>query len=214
MNKSSIAVSITALLLAACATTIRSDVTVFQEWPAQLQDQSYVFEAPLPAEQSLEYRNYQNVLRSTLAGLKFTEAASASAARLTVALHFSTIDHALRVFEASDPFWQMRQFDSAQLRYYHGPWAYSSVGGPFFYPYDDPFPYGPLELRETIRHSYERQLQVSINDMSGKQLFHASVQNSSPIASTAAVMPALIASAFANFPGQSGVPQQVVLKLK
>ena len=45
-----LAIFLTALtvLLTGCATTIRSDVTAFHDWPAQLHDQSYVFEAPAP----------------------------------------------------------------------------------------------------------------------------------------------------------------------
>ncbi|MEG1118353.1 MAG: DUF4136 domain-containing protein, partial [Janthinobacterium sp.] len=55
------------VLLTGCATTIRSDVTVFHEWPAQLQDKSYVFEAPAAENDTLEYRSYQNLVRAELA---------------------------------------------------------------------------------------------------------------------------------------------------
>jgi hypothetical protein len=45
------------LLLGGCATTIRSNVTTFHQWPAQLPDKSYVFEAPPPQEDTLELRS-------------------------------------------------------------------------------------------------------------------------------------------------------------
>ena len=38
------AVASLSLLLGGCATTIRSDVTTFNQWPAQLPDKSYAFE--------------------------------------------------------------------------------------------------------------------------------------------------------------------------
>mgnify|MGYP003529095066 CR=1 FL=1 len=37
------------LLLAGCASTIRSNVTTFHQWPDQLPDKTYAFEAP-PAQ--------------------------------------------------------------------------------------------------------------------------------------------------------------------
>jgi hypothetical protein len=42
-----------ALLLGGCATTIRSDVTTFHKWPAQLPDKTYVFDAPAPQDDTL-----------------------------------------------------------------------------------------------------------------------------------------------------------------
>ena len=199
-------------LLAGCATTIRSDVTVFHEWPTQLQDKSYVFDAASPQEATLEYRNYQNLVRAELARLGFTEAAGTAAPTLRVAMHFSTFERLERVIEAIDPFWTGPGYWPRHA-YYRNPWAYRQFG--YFQPYYyDPFLVGPANLRETIRRYYERQLRVSINAADGKKLFDVTVQNTSRKASTAAVMPALVASAFAGFPGQSGVPHRVELKVE
>lgn len=52
-----------ALLLGGCATTIRSDVTTFHQWPAQMEDKSYVFEVPSPQDDTLEWRSYQELVR-------------------------------------------------------------------------------------------------------------------------------------------------------
>ena len=38
-----VTMALSALLLGGCATTIRSDVPTFHQWPAQIQDKSYVF---------------------------------------------------------------------------------------------------------------------------------------------------------------------------
>jgi hypothetical protein len=207
-----------ALLLSGCATTIRSDVTAFHEWPAQIDDKSYRFDAPPQAEDTLEYRNYQNLVRAELSRLGFTEANAPATPNLIVAMHFSTTLHAVRVVEPVDPFWNERNY---WYGYHAGPWGYRpgyASFGPYFSPYrsafHDPFIYGPPAMMETTRNEYERQLQVQIDARDGKKLFDVTVRNRSTIFSTPTVMPALVASAFANFPGQSGVPHRVDLKLE
>lgn len=44
MKALAILVAATSLLLSGCATTLRSNVTVFHEWPSDLPDKSYTFE--------------------------------------------------------------------------------------------------------------------------------------------------------------------------
>ena len=89
--KRSIAVTLalSALLLGGCASTIRSDVTTFHQWPAQIQDKSYVFEAPPTFDNTLEYQSYQNLVRGQLAQLGFREA-NMGAPALKVAMRFTT----------------------------------------------------------------------------------------------------------------------------
>ncbi len=195
------------LLLAGCATAIRSDVIAFHEWPSGIQDKSYIFEAPSPREDTLEYRSYQNLVRAKLGQQGFVDAGARPAmAKLTVAMHFATIDQPVRVLQAVDPFWPTPYY-----RYYpYRPWGWRGFYGPQFY---DPFWNGPPDYRETIRHTYERKLHVSISAMpGGKKLFDVEVQNVSWEKSTPAVMPALVHSAFADFPGPSGVMRKVALK--
>ncbi len=201
-------------LLTGCATTIRSDVTAFHQWPAQLQDSSYAFLAPAPPEDTLEYRSYLNLVRGELGKLGLREAADPAQATLRVSMQFSTIDRPERVIESSDPFFTGRGFWPGRFGYGYGhPWGYGRFGyaRPYFY---DPFFYGPLDLRETIRHNYERELRVVINGSDGKKLYDVTVHNTSAKAATPVVMPALVASAFAGFPGQSGVPHRVDLKVE
>ena len=214
------------LLLAGCATTIRSDVTAFHQWPAALHDKSYVFEAPAPPDDTLEYRSYLDLVRAELSRLGFAEARDAGSAKLQVSMGFTTTDHPLRVLEEVDPYWARPGYWSGG--YYREPWAISGwpgpgfgpgfgpYYGPFYGPYYDPFMYGysPFGVREAIRHVYERQLKIAISATGGKNLFDVTVHNTSTMAATPAVMPALVASAFTDFPGPNGVPRQVALKLK
>ncbi|MEC5159830.1 MULTISPECIES: DUF4136 domain-containing protein [unclassified Janthinobacterium] len=199
------------LLLAGCATTIRSDVTAFHQWPAELRDKSYAFQAPAQVEDTLEYRSYLDLVRAELGKLGFNEAAGPEAARLKVAVRFATIDRPVRVMEMTDPFWSGPGYWPGRYGYRY-PWGYPRWHG--FRPYYDPFMFGPLDMRESIRHNYERQLRVTIDGADGKKLFDVTAQNTSRVAATPVVMPALVASAFAGFPGQSGVPRRVDLKVE
>ncbi|KRB98168.1 DUF4136 domain-containing protein [Duganella sp. Root198D2] len=212
MKALAILVAATSLLLSGCATTLHSNVTVFHEWPSDLQDKSYSFETPSPGEDTLEFRSYQNLVSGELAKLGFTQAATTKDAKLRVAMQFSTIDRPVKVLTASDP-WM----------YGPGPWGYYPRWGyypyryryyGFYRPYYDPWMWGPMEFRETIQHNYDRNLRVTINNLQGKKLYDVTVQNTSRKQSTPLVMPALVQSAFTGFPGESGKAKRVDLELQ
>jgi len=210
-----IVIAAATLLLSGCATTLRSDVTVFHQWPADLQEKTYVFETPSPAEDTLEHRSYLGLVSNELAKLGFAQAGNPADAKLKVGMRFSTIDRPTRVLQSYDPFYSP----------YFGPWGYSRFGyyGGFrhrYYGYYgrgfyDPWYWGgPMEFREVIQHNYERQLNVTINNLSGKKLFEVTVNNTSRKQSTPLVMPALVQSAFTGFPGESGKARRVDLEIQ
>ncbi|MEO5932807.1 MAG: DUF4136 domain-containing protein [Duganella sp.] len=195
------------MLLTGCATTIRSDVTAFNDWPADLQDKSYAFEAPQGADDTLEYRSYQVLVANELAKLGFRQAIDGQQQKLLVGMKFVTIDHPVRVLEAEDPF--MGPWGAGYGRY---GWGYSRWGyRPYFY---DPFRFRPLMVEERVRHQYQRQLRITINTTTGRKLYDVTVQNTSLVQATPHVMPALVQSAFTGFPGPSGVPRRVDLKIE
>ena len=196
------------MLLTGCATTIRSDVTAFNDWPADLQDKSYAFEAPQGADDTLEYRSYQVLVANELAKLGFRQATDGQQHKLLVGMKFVTIDHPVRVLEAEDPF----------MGPYWGPgygrygWGYSRWGyRPYFY---DPFRFRPMMIEERVRHQYQRQLRITINTTTGRKLYDVTEQNTSLIQATPHVMPARLQSAFTGVPGPSGVPRRVDLKIE
>jgi hypothetical protein len=197
-----------ALLLAGCATTIRSDVTTFQQWPAQMLDKTYGFEVPAPQEDTLEWRSYQELVRAQLARLGFHDSGAARPA-VTVAMHFTTTDVPLRVIQAADPYFYppMRiGWGGPRHRRYWGGW---------YSPFHDPFWGSPFAYEERIVHQYQRELHVTIrSSKDGKQLFDVTVHNSSGERSTPAVMPALVQSAFQDFPGPNGAARVVELQRK
>lgn len=198
------------VLLSGCATTIRSDVTAFNAWTAEARDQTYAFEAPQGADDTLEFRSYQVLVSRELEKLGLHQAPADQAAKLLVGMKFSTIDHPVRIVEAQDPFMVGPYWGPGWGRY---GWGYSRLGyRPFFY---DPFGYGaPLVVTERIKHEYQRQLRITINATDGRKLYDVTVNNTSRVAATPQVMPALVQSAFTGFPGQNGVPRRVDLELK
>jgi len=205
-----LAIVLTALtvMLTGCTTTIRSDVTAFHDWPAQLNDKSYVFEAPTAQEDTLEYRSYQNLVRNELAKQGFGEASGPASAKLRVSMRFSTTDVPERVLQATDPFWYGPGYWPGRYGYRYGAWP---GYGRFGY---SPFWGGPMEVEESVRHKFERDLRVTINERDGKKLYDVTVHSASRKRATPEVMPAMVASAFADFPGRSGVPRQVEVKVE
>ena len=205
-----LAILMTALtvLLTGCATTIRSDVTAFHDWPAQLNDKSYVFEAPAAEDDTLEYRSYQNLVRAELAKHGFGEASGPDSAKLRISMRFGTMDVPERVLQATDPFWYGPGYWPGRYGYRYGAWP---GYGRFGY---SPFWGGPMEVEETVRHKFERELRVTINENTGKKLYDVSVHSTSGKRATPQVMPAMVASAFADFPGRSGVPRRVEVKVE
>ncbi len=195
------------VLLSGCATTIRSDVTAFNAWPADIQDKSYAFEAPQGADDTLEYRNYQVLVSNELGKLGFHQVSDGHQPKLLVGMKFSTIDHPVRVLQAEDPF-MGPYWGRGYSRY---GWGYSRWSyHPFFY---DPYYSGNMYVEERVKHEYQRQLRVTINGADGRKLYDVTVQNTSRVQATPYVMPALVQSAFTGFPGVNGVPRRVDLTI-
>ena len=195
-------------LLSACASSVvRSDVTVFHEWPADLREKVYVFERSKEEDHNLEYRNYENLVRGELRRLGFVEAATTQAARLKVLVAYGIRGRDVRVIEGSvtDPFWTVAPGYGHRWR-----------GRGYYGPYYDPFlPTAPTaEFIENTFQVYTRQLKVTIAQaQSGRKLFDVTVNSDGTIGTLAAVMPYMVRSGFAEFPGASGVPHHVDLKM-
>ena len=198
------------LLLGGCATTIRSDVTTFHEWPAEVPDKTYVFEAPPVQDDTLELRSYQNLVRGELNRLGFRDAGADGTPTLKVSMRFMTVDVPVRVLEPMPMYYASSRF--AYFPYRGGYWGRRSYWGGWNSPFYDPFWSGAPAYQETISHRYKRELQVAIKTVAGKPLFDVTVLNTSREMSTPTLMPALVHSAFAGFPGVSGVARRVELK--
>ena len=161
------------LLLGGCATTVRSDVTTFQQWPAQMQDKSYAFDTPAPMDDTLELRSYQNLVRGQLTRLGFNEAQGAPA--LKVSMRFMTVDIPVQVIEST--FSGLGPY-SARFGFY-GPHRFGGFygGSPFYNPYFGGYGWPAYDVRE--EHRYQRQLQIKIATNAGQPLFDVTVRNTS-----------------------------------
>jgi hypothetical protein len=196
-----------AMLLTGCATTVRSDVTTFHQWPAQIEDKSYVFTAPPPHDDTLEWRAYQDLVRAQLARLGFREAGGANPA-LSVSMRFMTTEVPVRVIEpVMSPFYHPLYYPPRLA--YRG--MYRNYWGGAYSPFYDPF-WSPA-YQVAVENQYRRELQIAIRSVGdGRRLFDVTVHNTSRQLSTPAIMPALVQSAFEGFPGPSGVARRVYMK--
>lgn len=197
------------LLLAGCSTpTVRSNVTTFHELPANFLDKSYVFERTKEQDNNLEYRNYENLVRGELNRLGFVEAQEGRTPALKASMRYDISVRDVRVIYpvAIGPYWP-------------GSWGPYWRG--YYYPFYDPF-YDPFwnwppvtEQREENYEVYTRRLRITLAQAaSGKPAWETTVISEGGNPSLAAVMPYMVRSAFADFPGQSGSSRVIELKMR
>lgn len=199
------------MLLSGCATTIRSEVTAFHQWPAALPGQTYVVMRTAPAD--LERQNYEQLLRERLAKLGLREAATGEPAPLAVTMDYRINGRDVRVIETVlvDPWYGTPWYGPGYYSPYWGGWP--GYGHPFYGPM---WPAMPVAREQQRRYTvFHRELKIRIDDVAKKQpLYDVTVKSDGEDANLAKVMPYLIASAFKDFPGKSGVPQVVELKME
>jgi hypothetical protein len=199
------------ILVTGCASTIQSDVTAFHEWPSELRNKSFVFERTNGQENNLEHRAYENLVRSELLRLGLVESANLQSAGLKVAMSYSINVRDIRVVQPVllDP-WYGSPF--------YGPrWYGHGYYSPFYGPYYSPFWYGPpiVQQRETRYQLANRQLKIVISQAAdSRKLYDVTVNSEGTNTLLAVVMPYMVRSAFADFPGKSGVPRRIELKMK
>jgi hypothetical protein len=189
------------ILLTGCASTIRSDVIAFHQWPADLPVRTFAFDRTPEQETSLEYRSYEDLVRNELSRLGYVPDAEKHGAALTVAISYSVRSAQVVVTEPYDPF-------------YYGPSFYPGwgwrPGGP--YSYYDPF-FGP-PMQQTIYPIYTRRLHILITNTADKKpLYEVEVASEGRKPALQPAMPYMIRSAFSDFPGKNGVMHQVKLKI-
>jgi hypothetical protein len=192
-----------AMLLSGCAgTVVRSEVTAFHDAGADFGDKTYGFVREAPQENDLEYRNYEDLVRGELQALGFMEKAGG---RLQVAMRYQVNARDMRVVEqvVVDP-WYGPGY--ARYRYPYG----------FYGPYADPFWFAPPMVQPVERRfvSYSRRLEINISRAADrKNLYQVVVNSQGQNPSLAVVMPAMVRSAFSDFPGPSGVPRVLEVKV-
>ncbi len=211
----SLLVAALTLLLAGCATTIQSDVTAFHQWPQHLTDKSYVFERTPEHNNNLEYRSYEKLVRNELQRLGFAEVSHPGQAHLKVSVDYGmTVRDVREVRPVSmPPPW----YGNPWYGPYGHPYGYAPFYSPFYGPFYDPFWYGSgyNSYQETTYQLFSRWLNIQISRrVDGRSLYDVTVTSEGRNGSLAAVMPYMVRSAFDDFPGPSGVPRHIKLKVK
>ena len=196
------------LLLSGCAGVIRSEVTAFHQWPSTgLAADSFAFE-PVA---SLEQQSYENLLRAQLQQLGLRQAPAGEAA-LRVGFTAASRARDVRVVETVlvDSWCGMPWYGPGFFSPYR---AWPGYGYPFYGP---TWPSAPVAQRQERRMVlYDRELKVKIAEAAGgKPLYEVTVKSEGKEGNLARVMPYLVQSAFAGFPGKSGEPRVVELKMK
>jgi Domain of unknown function (DUF4136) len=181
------------LLLTGCATTLRSDITSFQRWPANAAGSSYSFKRMAGQETSLEHKTYEDLARTEMAALGLAEAPVGAKGRFEVSLDYgiNTRTYLSREAIVDHPsYWH-------PPRYFHnGGWQPG---------YWAPSPFGPTVVgyRTVSQDVSNRRLHVDISEGANK-VFEASATSSGSNASLPSIMPYLIRSVFDGFPGTNG----------
>jgi hypothetical protein len=183
-------------LLAGCATPIRSDLTVFHEWPAEA-PRTYRFAANQEQLGSLEHASYRSLIRGELARVGFAES---NTPRFEVRFDYEITPRVDRLVEYASP-------------YYFQPWfgfgTWGSHGGLSF---SAPWPgWGGTYAVERQQTWYGYRLELVITDLAaaGKRVFEATAVTGGSTESIAPAMPYLARSVFADFPGRSGLTRRV-----
>jgi hypothetical protein len=186
------------LLTAGCASTLRTDVTSFQRWPANAAGSSYTFKRVGSQEGSLEHSSYEDLARAELSQLGLKEAAAGSRGRFEVSLDYGVNTRTVRAREpiVANPTYWHPAYHHPTLGWRPGYWASSPYGS------------AVVGYRSVNRDVSTRRLRVDITEGTGK-VFEASSTSSGSNATLSVSMPYLIRSVFDGFPGTNGQSREV-----
>ena len=195
------------LLLAACTTPIKTEVTRFHALPAP-QGESFVIVAKQKdLEGSLELQTYAQVVSNYLRSEGFVPAGTAQP-DLVVKIDFSI----------SGPVEQTRRsaynYPFYGSFYYYGGHHHHRFWRAHYLPYRYPrygygFGYYPYEYTYIV---YERTFEMAIQRRDGAKLFEGRVTSLGRNKVLPEVIPYLVQAMFTEFPGQSGTTLAVRIK--
>ena len=200
------------LLVAGCASTSRSEVTAFNQWPTDAAGRSFAFTHRDSEAQSLERQTYENLVRAQLLRLGLRDPAAGEAAQLSVRVDYGIAGRDVRVVETVlvDPWYGTP---------WYGPGFYNPYWGmPGYHPYfhGPMWPSMPVAREQERRFTvFHRELKVKITDVAGdKPWYDVTVRSDGEQGNLALLMPYLVEAAFREFPGANGVPKVIEMKMK
>jgi hypothetical protein len=191
--------SVAALGLSACATSITSTVSRYQAMPAP-QGQTFfvVPDDSMAANGGLEFQRYAGLVAQQMQARGYAPATTPASATMLVHLGY-TVDHGqTRIVE--DPFYR------SHFGYggFYSPFYYPRFGfrSAFSYGWDDPFWYGG-GIDSYVEYHSEVDLHIRAAG-SNQPLFDGRAQARSQTNRLDVVLPSLVEAMFTNFPGQNG----------
>ncbi|OVZ64257.1 hypothetical protein CDO44_02480 [Pigmentiphaga sp. NML080357] len=194
-------------LLAGCATTVPARVTTFQQWPADAVGAAWTFDSQAAQRDSLEYRQYADMIRSGIGPTGMVEAKPGQPARFTVSFSYGVEPVQVRIERpAYDPFygpwgpW--------------GPWGYGWGGfgyrgrGGLGFAWGPPYP--PTWTSTTVDAS-RATLKVEIRDakQNGQKVYESTAVSTGSGDALPEVMPYLVRAIFDRFPDTNGQVREV-----
>ena len=198
------------LLLAACASQIKSDVARFHRLPPPQGETFRVVAADPKKQDSLEFATYAQYVAAEMVKQGYRKADSNAPAALEVRIDYGVSPGTEKI--ATRP--------GTTFSPYYYSWRHRA-----FYPYSwgfyDPFWGGPYSQPEVYSYTvYTRVLDMDIvrpgtgkNDEGAVALFEGRVQSVGKDNRLPEVMPYLVQAMFTDFPGTSGVTKQVKIEL-
>ena len=197
--------------LAGCASTIRSEVTAFHQWPADAGGRSFAFSHNAGDAQDLERQNHENLVRLQLLKIGLRDPAPGETAQLKVRVDYSINARDVRVIETVlvDPWFGSPWYGPG---YYNPYWGWPGYGHPFYGPR---WPAMPVARQQERRFTtLDRQLKVKIVDAaSQKAWYDVTVRSTGEKGNLVEVMPYLVDAAFRDFPGPNGTPRVIEAKV-
>lgn len=200
------------MLLAGCASTLRSEVTAYHQWPKDAAGSTFSFAHTQLEEQSLQRQAFEDQVRTELLKLGLQEVRPGESAQLAVRIGYSNEGRDVRVVETMliDPWYGSPWYGSG---FYNPYWGWNSFGYPY---YGRMWPSMPVAREVERRYTlFRRELNIKISHAdTGRPLFDVTVKSEGREGNLAKVMPYLVEAAFRDFPGQSGEPRMVEVKIK
>lgn len=186
-----------ALAMAACASTVGSELTVFHEWPASATDRSFRMVRGPGQEDSIAHANFERIVRDELVAAGFRES---NDPRFEVGFDFGSREFVTRSLHPAPFFSPYFGFG------FGGPHAFMSFSAPLSW-----WAYDPGERR------FERRLQLTIRDLAAqppRRVYEATALNTSLSPDMTSALPFMVRALLADFPGKSGTTRWVDVPLQ
>jgi hypothetical protein len=190
-------------LLTGCASKLAANVTSFQQWPANVDGQTYRIEPPPNEKNALEHQTYADMVRAAISKTGLVEAQGKDKARFAVSFQYENPVRQTWVEQAYDPYFNGPFMPFGSVGFFRGGWGWG--GGVYMAP---TYVNTPVDV-------YENTLTLSIHDNASQtQVFRSTARALTREAKLPAVMPYLVRAIFDGFPGNNGQAREVEYEWK